>query len=54
MEEMRRYLPELSVREYGALDGLTDADIAAHYAPVSNEDVLISKLRSGRSVQISE
>lgn len=54
MEEMRRYLPELSVREYGALDGLTDADVAAHYAPVSNEDVLISKLRSGRSVQISE
>ena len=54
MEEMRRYLPDLQIREYGALDGVSEAEITSEYAPKSHQDLLISKLQNGRSVQISE
>ena len=54
MEEMCRYLPDFQIREYGALDGVSDEEIASEYAPKSDQDLLISKLRDGRNVQISE
>ena len=54
MEEMKRYLTGFQIREYGALDDVSDEMIAQEYAPMSDEDLLISKLRDGRSVQISE
>lgn len=54
MEEMYRYLPDFQIWEYGALDGVSEAEIASEYAPKSDQDLLISRLRNGQSVQVSE
>ncbi len=54
MNEMRLALSGFSVREYGALDGLSHAAIARDYAPVSPADMLITKLSDGSGVAVSE
>lgn len=54
MEEMRLCLPGFSIREYGALDGLDAAKIAADFAPASPSDTLITRLADGSSAAVGE
>ncbi|MCR4427328.1 MAG: AroM family protein [Firmicutes bacterium] len=43
----------IQIVEFGALDGLSDAEVAA-LAPTQGEELLVTRLRTGRSVQVSE
>lgn len=54
MVEMKAYLPGYIIQEYGALDGLESHTIFEEYQPLNEADLLITRLRNGRSVQVSE
>lgn len=54
MDEMRLALPGFTIREYGALDGLSLAVIEAELSPASPADMLITKLSDGSGVAVSE
>lgn len=54
MEDIRCILPaSLKIVEAGALDGLTDDEIC-RLAPKQGDNVLITKLNSGKTVEVSE
>lgn len=52
MEEFERALPGVRLLERGALDDLSDGEIAA-LAPAEGDEVLVSRLRSGRQVRLA-
>ncbi|HKX19359.1 MAG TPA: AroM family protein [bacterium] len=52
MEEFERALPGLKLAQRGALDDLTEAEITA-LAPSPGDEVLVSRLRSGRPVRLA-
>ena len=52
MEEFERALPGVRLAQRGALDDLTDAEIAA-LAPSPGDEVLVSRLRSGRPARLA-
>lgn len=52
MEEFERALPAVRLVQRGALDDLTDGEIAA-LAPHDGDEVLVSRLRSGRQVRLA-
>lgn len=52
MEEFERVLPGVRLAQRGALDDLTDAEIAA-LAPLPGDEVLVSRLQSGRPVRLA-
>lgn len=54
MTEMNGYLPGFTIAEYGALDGLEAHTIQEEYRPMHKEDLLITRLRDGTDVQVSE
>lgn len=54
MDDVRERLGDgVDVQEKGALDSLSDPEISA-IAPLSPEDTLITKLRDGQEVRVSE
>lgn len=45
--------PGVELREYGALDDFTCAEIAARFAPQPGDEVLVSRMRDGSQVQFA-
>lgn len=52
MEEFERALPGATLVQRGALDDLTDIEVAA-LAPSDGDEVLVSRLRTGRQVRLA-
>jgi protein AroM len=52
MEEFERALPGVRLLQRGALDDLSDGEIAA-LAPADGDEVLVSRLRSGRQIRLA-
>jgi protein AroM len=52
MEEFERALPGVRLLQRGALDDLSDGEIAA-LAPADGDEVLVSRLRTGRQVRLA-
>ena len=52
IEEYERALPGARLVQAGALDGLSEAEILA-LAPGAGDDVLVSRLRTGREVRLA-
>jgi len=52
VSEYERALPGITITQAGALDDLTEAEILS-LAPVSGDEVLVSRLRTGREVRLA-
>ncbi len=53
--EMKGYLNRgADIREAGALDGISKAEVAQRLSPQSDDDLLVTRMRDGTSVKVSE
>jgi len=53
--EMRNYLNErVEILEAGALDDISEEEVAQRLSPESDSDLLVTRMRDGRSVTVSE